>query len=276
MPFKYIVCLFTVNISNFDGDASDSSGLSSKAVKSGLPEVQRTENKQREEKQTRNTRNDAVFQVSSSISDSQSVPNHKKHKRNQQSNGRQTAFKTSKVAVDSTAHLAKENEDDGISTEETLTSSSQDKTEGIQRYKKKDETEEEKERLSIGEKNEVATRYSTQNHEKRAGLCEERDKEDKERVEEQSSTDEEEAQEEDALKSNTSVTESLLEDVHNVRQCEGEEEIAGEEEDEDREKGVEKSRASGRRSKEHDNGTDLEGNYNEVLASTSVRSIQDR
>ncbi|XP_053091599.1 LOW QUALITY PROTEIN: high mobility group nucleosome-binding domain-containing protein 5, partial [Pangasianodon hypophthalmus] len=274
-----------VSISNYYGDTSESSDLSSKAGKSLPTEVQRRRNKRREEKQPHNTRKDAVSQGSSSISDGQSVPKPKQQKRNQQSNQRKTAFKTSKVAVDSPKQRVKENKDDGNPIKETLTSiSCTVETEGMQRYEKKDEAEEEEEKFSTVEKqvNGVANRYSTENQEKRASRCEERDKEGEveERYGEQSSTVEEEAQEEENLRSNTSAKESLLEEMGSVRESEAEEEGEGEEEEEDGEKGDEdeKSRASGRGSKEDDNESYQEGNYNEVLASgseTSEKNIQD-
>lgn len=283
MPFKYIFCLSTVNISNYYGDTSESSDLSSKAVKSLPTEVLKTRHERREEKQTHNTKKDAVSQGSCSISDSQSVPNHKKHKRTQHSNGRKTAFKTSNIAIDSSKQLVKENEDDGKPIEGTLTSiSCTVETGGMQIYEKMDETEAEEELLSIGEKqvNEVANRYSTENQEKTASLCEEQDKEGEAEgiYGEQSSTDEEEAKKEEPLRSNTSAKESLLEEVDSVRESEAEEGGMGEQEEGDGEKGDEdeEGRASGRRSKVDGNESDQHGKYNEVLASVSEGNIQDR
>lgn len=266
IPIKYIVCLSTVNISNYYGDISETSDMSSEAVRSLPTGVQGTRNKTGEEKeitQTHNPKKDAVFQGSSSISDSQSVPNHKKHKR-------KTALKTSKVAVDSRKQLVKENKNSNP-TEGTFASTSQVKTEGMQRYEKKDETEEEKEILSTGEKqvNEAVNRYSTDNQGKRAILYEEQDKkgEDVERPE-RSSTAEEAAQEE----------ESPHEDMESVRDREPEKGRVGEEEEGDGGKGDgdEKSRSSGRMSKEDDNESYQEGHYSEALASDSERNIQDR
>lgn len=229
-------------------------------------EGQRAINGTREEKQTYSTRKDFVSQESSSISDSRSVPNHQKHKRNQQSNERQNGFKTSKVAIDSPEHLRKESEDDGNSIDGTHTSISQVMTEEIQRYEKKNNTDEETKILSTGV-NEMANGYLTDNQEKRASLCEVRDQEEEEEKEpcskEQSSTDEEEAQDEEASRSNTSFKEALVKE-------ERESEV---EEEEDREKGDEneKSRA-GRKHKEHDNESDQDRNYDEVLPLGSERN----
>ncbi|KAF4091461.1 hypothetical protein AMELA_G00037150 [Ameiurus melas] len=277
-----------VNISNYYGDTSESSDLSSKAAKSLPTEVQRRRNKKRREiNQLYNTRKDAVFQGSSSISDCQSVPNHKKHQRSLliscgESNGRiKNPFKTSKFAVDSPKQLEDENKDDGSPIEGTLTSiSCTVETAGVQRHENKEEEEEEEDILSIGAKqvNEVANRYSTENREKSACLFEEQDKEGEveERCREQSSTHEEEAQEVEPLRSNTSVKESLLDEVESVRESEAEEGGTGEEE-EDGEQGYEdeKIRASGRRSNKNDYEPDKEGNCNEVLVSGSEKSIQD-
>lgn len=271
-----------MNTSNYYRDTSESSDLSSKAVKSLPADVPRTRNK-RKEKHTHNTKKDAVSQGSSSISDSQSVSNHKKHKRNQQSNGRKTAFKTSNVTVDSSKQSENEDDDGGKPTEGILTSvSCTVETGHMQRYEKMDETEEKEELLSIGEKqmNEVVNRYSTENQTKRASLCEERDKEgDIEGIYgEQNRTDEEEAKKEEPLRSNAAVKEALPEEVESMKESEAEEGGMGEQEEEDGEKGDEdeKGRASRRRSKEDDNESDQEGNYNEVLASSSERDIQDR
>lgn len=276
MSFKYIVCLSTVNISNYYGDSSENNDLSFKAVKSLPAKVQKTRNKRKEDKLIHNTKKDAVSQGSSSISDSRSVP---KHKRNQQPNGR----KTSKYAVDSPKLLRKENEDDGNLINGTLRSISYTvKRGGMQRYEKKNETEEEKEILSTGEKrgNEVTNRYLGESHEKRASLCDEKDKEgeNEKRCGKYSTTEEYEAQKETPLRSNTSIKESIFKEVDSVRESEAEEGEVGQQDREDGEKGDEdgKSRASGRRNKKDDSQSEQEGNYNEVLTSDSERNTQDR
>ncbi|XP_058252401.1 glutamic acid-rich protein-like [Hemibagrus wyckioides] len=270
-----------VNISTYYGDTSESSGLYTKAIKSLPTKVQRARIKRRVEKQTHNTRKDAVSEWLSSVSDRQSVSNHKKQKRKERSNGRKTALKTSKAAVNSPKQLVKENKDDGNSIDETLTSiCCKVKTGGMKRYE--EDTEEEEEILGCGDMrvNEATNRDSTENQGNRASLCEERHEkgEVEERYRAKSSTDEE-APEEKPLRSDTSVKEShILEEVDSVRESEEEEGGVGEEEEEDEVKGDEdeKSRPSGRRSNEDENKSDQEGNYSEVLKSDSERSIQDR
>ncbi|KAK3535725.1 hypothetical protein QTP70_020963 [Hemibagrus guttatus] len=245
-----------VNISTYYGDTSESSDLYTKVVKSFPTKVQRVRNKRREEKQTHNN----VSEGSSSVSDSQSVSNHKKQKRKEQSYGRKSALKTSKVAENSPKQLVKENKDDSI--DGTLTSICCTlKTGSMKRYI--DDTEEE-EKISPGDMrvNKATNRDSTENQGNRAIMCDERDK--KGEVEERYS--------------DTSVKESrVLEEVDSVRESEAEEGGVGEEEEEDEVKGDEdeKNRASGRRSNEDENKSDQEGNCSEVLKSGSERSIQD-
>lgn len=228
----------------------------------------------KEVKQKPKTGSDSVSQGSSSAPDSQSIPNHKKQKRNEQWNGVKTAFKTYKFAVD--LPCAVDIKDYSNPSDKTLTGiSCTVSTGGIQTYEKNNETEDE-EILNTQEMqvNDMATRDSTANQVN--SLCKEWNK--KERYREESSTDEKEALEEEALRSITSVKESLLEGVDSVKESEADEEKAGEEEEEDRktEDKDEKSKASGRRSKEDDNKDDYAGNYSEVLASESEKNIQDR
>lgn len=261
---KYIVCLSTA-CPNHYRDTSECSYLS-KSTRHGT----------RAEKQAYNTTKYVVSQESSSISDSQFVPNHKKHKRNQLCNDKQTVFKTSKVAINSSEHLMKESKDDRNRPDETHTSISQVKTEDIQRYEKKKDTDEETEILSTG-MNEMANRYLSETQEKIASLGEEWDKEEEDKEphsKEQSSTDGD-TQEEEASRSNISFKEAL---VNEVKESEVEEGGAGAEEEDNGEKGVENemSRASGRQCKEHDNESDQDGNYNEVFPLGSERNIQDR
>lgn len=267
MPPKYVVCLSTVNMSNYFEDIRESRNLSFKGVKSLPIKVQKRGNKRREEKQTQNTRKDAVSQGSSSISDGQSVPSHKKHKRNQQHYGSKTDFKTSKVAVEfpKQSVMETENYSDPLSNAVN--------TGEMRRYEKKDDSEEE----STGEKR---LNDKVENRNKKASLCEEQDKEGegKRRYAEQNSTGEEEVQEEAPLRNNTSVKESLFEEVDSVRQSEVEEGGAGKGDREDGEKRDEdtKSGASGSRSEKDDNESDQDDNYNEVLTSDSERNIKNR
>lgn len=263
-----------MNILNYFEDSRESTNLSFKGVKSFPIEVKKRGNKRREEKQTQNTRKDSVSQGSSSISDGQSVPSHKKHKRNQQHNGSKTDFKTSKVAVEFPKQSVMETENDIDPVKGTLRDISNAVNTGeMRRYEKKDETKEE----STGEKR---LNDKVENHKKKASLREEQDKEGegKKIYAEQNSTDEEEAQEEAPLRNNTSVKEPLFEEVDSVRQSEAEEGGAGEGDREDGEKRDEdkKSGASGSRSKKDDNESDQDDNYNEVLTSDSERNIKNR
>ncbi|XP_060741808.1 glutamic acid-rich protein-like [Tachysurus vachellii] len=265
-----------VNISTYR-DTSENSDLYTKAVKRLPTEVPTTRDKRSEEKQTHNTRKGAVSEGSCSVSDSQSVSNHRKQKRNQQSNGRKSAFKTSKV-TNYPKQLVKVNKHESNLIEERHTSNCCTvKTGRMKRYE--DDTEEEEEIFIPEEKrvNEMTNRDSTENHGNRASLYEELDKKKEvvERYREQDSLDEEE---EETLRSNTSVKESLLEEVNSVRGSETEDGGAGEEQEEDGVRGDEdeKSRSSGQMNKEDHNESEQEGNYGEVLKSGSERSIQDR
>lgn len=277
MSFTYILCLSTVNISTSYRDTSENSDLYTKAFKRLPTEVPTTRNKRREEKQTHNTRKGVVSEESCSVSDSQSVSNRRKQKRNQQSNGRKSAIKTSKV-TNYPKQLVKENKHESNLIEETHTSNCCTvKTGGMKIYE--DDTEKEEEILIPEEKrvNEMANRDSTENQGNRASLYEERVKNQEvvERYKEQDSIDEEE---EETLRSNTSVKESLLEEVNSVRGSETDGGRAGEEQEEDGVRGDEdeKSRSSGQMNKEEDNESEQEGNCGEVLKSGSERSIQDR
>ncbi|KAF7707271.1 hypothetical protein HF521_018489 [Silurus meridionalis] len=233
-----------LNMSNYYGDISESSDLSSNAVKSLLTEVQLKKMNRTEIKQTHNIRKDAVSQESASTSDRPSVLDHKKHKKIKQSTWRNAAYKTSKVAVDSPKQLVKEIKDDSQRIEGTITNiCCTVEKEALQIYENKGEKEDEE-----------ANRYSTENEEQRASLCEVQDAEGgiKERYRKQNSSDEEQAQEEEALCSNTSVKESVLEEEDSVGETEEEEEEeegGGEEEqqEEDGEKEDENKETSGRR-----------------------------
>ncbi|KAF5895371.1 glutamic acid-rich protein-like, partial [Clarias magur] len=235
--------------------------MNSKAAAKSLPtEAQMRRNKRSEEKQTHKTRNDAPSQGTCSLSSSQSIPNHKKHKRSQQPNSRKT------VAGESPKQLLKENDDN-----KTLSSiSDTDETRRMQRYT---ETEDEgKEMLSTGEKhvNEEANRYSTQNYEKKPNLCDEQNKEGEveETYREQSSTDGE-AKKGESSRSDTCVKKSVFEEVEGR--------VVEEEEEEDAEKGNEdeKSSVSQRSSKGEQIESDQERNVNKGFALDLESNIQD-
>ncbi|KAI5630018.1 hypothetical protein C0J50_7743 [Silurus asotus] len=267
-----------VNMSNYYGDISESSDLSSNAVKSLLTEVQLKKMNRKKINQTHNIRTDAVSQESASTSDRPSVLDHKMHKKIKQSTWRNAAYKTSKVVVDSPKQLVEEIKDDSQRIEGTNITNiccTVEKGE-LQIYENKGEKQNEEAILIIREKqvNVKANRYSTENEEQRASLCEVQNAEGciKERYRRQNSSDEEQAQEEEALCSNTSVKESVLEEEDSV----GETEEEGEEEhqEEDGEKEDENKETSGRRNG-YDIESDQEENYNDVLASGSDRNIQD-